>query len=113
VTDPRSSPRFDGRHPGRRNTQREQRSRYRHRRDDETTLSLNVNSGSPRGDPAGSGDRGPFVAACRQPRGLPRGVDAANLRRNRGDTGQAEDEDRDQSGDAERRFNGGRTGIVG
>ncbi|MDT5226215.1 MAG: hypothetical protein QOH94_8, partial [Mycobacterium sp.] len=66
-----------------------------------------------RSDPPGGHDRRPLVTACRQPSRLTRGVDAADLHRYCGDTGQAQHEDGDQGGDAERRFHGGRTGIVG
>jgi hypothetical protein len=114
VTDPRSSLRLDRRHADSGKMQCGQQIRLdRNCREDKAAISPYLNSGTARRDTAGSGDRRLLVAARRQPSGLPRGVDAADLLRHRGDAGQTHQENRDQSGDAERRFDGGRTGLVG
>ncbi len=64
-------------------------------------------------DTAGGGDGRALVTARGQPGSLAGRVDAADLHRHRCDAGQTQHQDRDQHGDAERRFHGGRAGIVG
>ena len=62
-------------------------------------------------DPARGIDRRPFVTAGSEAGGLARGVDAAHLHRQRGDTGKTEHQHHDQRGDPQGRLNGARAGA--
>jgi hypothetical protein len=114
VTDPCSSLRFDRRHCGRREMQGEGQIRPGgDNRDDEATVPAQLNAGAGRSDATGGSDRGALITPRRQPGGLARRVDAADLHRYGGDAGQTQHENDDQGCDAEGRFDGGRSGIVG
>ncbi len=63
-------------------------------------------------DAVGDIDRGPLVTAGGQSGGLPGGVDATHLHRDRGEAGSAEHQNRDQRGDRQSRFDGARADIV-
>lgn len=60
----------------------------------------------------GGGDGRALIAARDQPGRLAGGVDAADLHRHRGDTGQAQHEHRDQRDDAECRFDSAGADVV-
>jgi hypothetical protein len=82
-------------------------------RNHEATLAPQLHAGACRSDAPGGGDRGALITPRRQPGGLARSVDAADLHRYRGDPGQTHHENDDQGRDTEGRLDGGRSGIVG
>ena len=82
-------------------------------RDDEATVAAQLHRGTAGSDSTSGANRGPLVTARRQPGRLACGVDAPDLHRHRSDAGQTQHENGDQGRDAECRFHGGRTGIVG
>jgi hypothetical protein len=83
------------------------------RRDEVLAVTLNLDMRRGRRDAACGVDRRAFVSARGQPGGLTRGINAANLHRHRGDTGQAQHQRHDQRGDRERGLDGARTGTAG
>jgi hypothetical protein len=114
VADPRSSRRFDRRHPGRRDVQHGQQIRPGNdRRDDESAVPVQLHNGAAGRDPTGRRNSRSLVTTRGQPGRLAGRVDTANLHRHRCDAGQAQHEYRNQNGDTERRFHRGQTGIVG
>jgi hypothetical protein len=114
VTDPCSSLRFERRHCGRGEMQGEGQIRPGgDSRDDEATVPAQLHAGAGRSDATGGSDSRALITPRRQPGGLARGVDAADLHRYCGDPGQTQHENDDQGRNAEGRFDGGRSGIVG
>jgi len=82
-----------------------------HHSDKKVAVAVHLDQRSGGRDPARSILRRPFVTAGGQPGCLAGRVDAAQLHRNRGDTGQTQHQHHDQRRDPQRRFNGARTGA--
>jgi hypothetical protein len=82
------------------------------RRDDETAITPQLQRRAGRPDSAGRGNCARLVAAGRQPRRLPGGVDAAHLHCHRGESADTNDEHHNQRGDGESRLDGGETGVT-
>jgi hypothetical protein len=113
VADPRSLRRLHRRDAGSADAQCGQQIRPGgDRRDDEPAVAAQLHQGATGRNTAGGGDRRTLVATCGQPGGLARGVDAADLHRDRRDPGQAQHQHRDQRDDTQRRLDGARADIV-
>lgn len=64
-------------------------------------------------DPTGRGVRARLITTGRQPGRLTRGIDAAHLHRDRGDSTGTDDQDHHQRGDGQGRLDGGETTVTG
>ena len=82
------------------------------RRHHEVAVALYLNARSAGRDAARRIDRRTFITARGQSGRLASGIDTANLHRHRGETGKAEHQYHDQSGDRQCRFHRARTGAA-
>ena len=113
VADPRSLRRLHRRDAGSADAQRGQQLRPgSDRRDDEPAVAVQLHQGATGRDTAGGGDRRTLITTCGQPGGLAGSVDATDLHRDSGNTGQTQHQHRDQRDDAQRRLDGARADIV-
>jgi hypothetical protein len=81
--------------------------------DDDGAVAAQLHLRPTRRDAPGHVDCRPLVTAGGQPGRFAGGIDTAHLHRHRADTGQAQDEHENQSGNPQRRFDGARAGIRG